>query len=82
VATKSTHPRATDPDELVEIAQEMEIPAVSSSSIEEALDQAELLAEGEAITLVTGSIFVAAAARSALNERLGERDFIKLGSKL
>lgn len=82
VATKSTHPRATEPDELVEIALEMDIPAVSTASIEAALDQAEKLAEGDTIILVTGSIFVAAAARSALQERMAEQDSIKLGSKL
>lgn len=82
IVTKSTHPRAADPEELVRIAQEMNIPAVSSPSIEEALDQAELMAEGKAVILVTGSIFVAAAARSVFQERMTENDFIELGSKL
>lgn len=82
VATKSTHPRASDPNELVEIAQEMDIPAISSSTIEDALEEAELLAGSKAIILVTGSIFVAAAARSAWQERIGEKGFIHIGNKL
>jgi dihydrofolate synthase/folylpolyglutamate synthase len=82
VATKSTHPRATDPAELVEIAQELDLPASSSATIEGALDQAELMAAGEAIILVTGSIFVAAAARSVIQNRMADEDLMKLGSKL
>lgn len=82
VATKSTHPRAADPDHLVDIAQEMGVPAISTASLEAALDEAELLAEGKAIILVTGSIFVAAAARSVWQERASEVDFTHMGSKL
>jgi dihydrofolate synthase/folylpolyglutamate synthase len=82
VATKSTHPRAADPAELVGIAQQMGIQAISTSSLEEALHEAELLAQEKAIILVTGSIFVAAAARSVWQERMPEKDFTHIGSKL
>jgi dihydrofolate synthase/folylpolyglutamate synthase len=81
VATKSTHPRATDPEKLTEIARGMDLMAVSTNSVEEALDEAELLADGEAIILVTGSIFVAAAARSAWQERSNEVNLLSIGSK-
>lgn len=74
VATKSTHPRAFDPHELAQIARKLGLPAVSFSTIEEALAQAELYAEGSAVILVTGSIFVAAAAREVLRERLTVED--------
>jgi dihydrofolate synthase/folylpolyglutamate synthase len=82
VATKSTHPRAADPANLVDIAQEMGIPAISTASLEEALDKAESLADGNAIILATGSIFVAAAARSVWQEHMGEKDLTFIGSKL
>jgi dihydrofolate synthase/folylpolyglutamate synthase len=82
VATKSTHPRAADPDQLVDIAQEIGVPAISTASLEIALDQAELLAEGKAVILVSGSIFVAAAARSVWQERARVKDFTHMGSKL
>jgi len=80
VATKSTHPRAIDPDELVEMAAQFDCPAISSSSVEEALAAAELKADGEAITLVTGSIFVAAAARAVWQERYIEKDLSYTGN--
>jgi folylpolyglutamate synthase/dihydropteroate synthase len=59
----------------------MDLMAVSTNSVEEALDEAELLADGEAIILVTGSIFVAAAARSAWQERSNEVNLLSIGSK-
>jgi dihydrofolate synthase/folylpolyglutamate synthase len=74
VATKSTHPRAFDPHELAQMASEFGLPAVSCPTIEEALIEAESYAEDEAIILVTGSIFVAAAAREVWREHLGVKD--------
>jgi dihydrofolate synthase/folylpolyglutamate synthase len=82
VATKSTHPRATDPKQLAEIASGMDFTAISTNSVEEALVEAELRADGEAIILVTGSVFVAAAARSAWQERSNEVNLVGIGSKL
>jgi dihydrofolate synthase/folylpolyglutamate synthase len=80
VATKSTHPRATDPGKLVEIANEMGCLAIATPSVEEALDEAALLAEGEAVVLVTGSIFVAAAARSVWLARSSEKNLLYTGN--
>jgi len=80
VATKSTHPRATDPGKLVEIANEMGCLAIATPSVEEALDEAALLADGEAVILVTGSIFVAAAARSVWLARSSEKDLLYTGN--
>jgi len=64
VATKSTHPRAADPEDLAALAEKLNIKAVTCSSVEDAMTEAERLADGSKIILVTGSIFVAAAARS------------------
>jgi dihydrofolate synthase/folylpolyglutamate synthase len=80
VATKSTHPRATDPGKLVEIANEMGCLAIATSSVEEALDEAALLADGEAVILVTGSIFVAAAARSVWLVHSSKKDLMYTGN--
>jgi dihydrofolate synthase/folylpolyglutamate synthase len=79
LATKSTHPRAIDPDKLVEIAQGLGYEPVSTNSVEEALQEAELLTGGEALILVTGSIFVAAAARAVWLAVSGEKDISQVG---
>jgi dihydrofolate synthase / folylpolyglutamate synthase len=70
VATKSIHPRAVDPEKLVEMAHQFGRPAVVTDSVESALEEALRLAEKEAVVLVAGSIFVAAGIRDAWNERL------------
>ena len=80
VATKSTHPRAIDPAKLVEIAQQFDLQVFSSSSVEEALVEAEMKAAGGAIILVTGSIFVAAAARAVWQEHSNEKDLSYTGN--
>ena len=64
VMTRSSHPRAADPDELVALANELHCQAVATQSVEEAMKVAEKLAKRKTMILVTGSIFVAAAARS------------------
>jgi dihydrofolate synthase/folylpolyglutamate synthase len=64
VATKSTHPRAADPEDLAALAEKLNIKVVTCSSVEDAMIEAERLTNGSRIILVTGSIFVAAAARS------------------
>ena len=80
VATKSTHPRAIDPAKLVEIALQFDRPVVATSSVEEALVEAERQAAGSAIILVTGSIFVAAAARAVWQEYSNEKDLSYTGN--
>jgi len=80
VVTKSTHPRAIDPAKLVEIAGHFDLQVVSSSSVEEALVEAEMKAAGGAIILVTGSIFVDAAARAVWQEHSNEKDLSYTGN--
>ena len=63
VATRSYHPRAMDPEELVDLAHRFGRPAKLVDTVEEALDEAVRLADGEALVLVAGSLFVAAGAR-------------------
>ena len=79
VATKSTHPRAADPGQLVSIANKLSLPAISTESVEEAMDEAEQLSDGKKIILVTGSIFVAAAARSVRLLSESESDTVLIG---
>ena len=79
VMTKSTHPRAADPVELAAIAKELHCPAVPSQSVEEGMAAAENLADGKRIVLVTGSIFVAAAARSVWMVSESNKDLASIG---
>ena len=69
VATKSFHPRAVEPEKLVELAHQFGRPAKIVLSVEAALEEALALAEGEAVVLVTGSLFVAASALQAWREQ-------------
>jgi dihydrofolate synthase / folylpolyglutamate synthase len=73
VATRSIHPRAADPEKLVELAHQFGVPARVVENVEAALEEALWLAEGEAVVLVTGSIFVAAGARQAWVVMKGEK---------
>ena len=63
IATRSYHPRALEPQALVEFAHRYGIPASVAPTIEEALEQALNLAAGDALVLAAGSIFVAAGVR-------------------
>jgi len=63
IATKSIHPRALDPKEIVDLAHRYGKPAKMTQIVEDALREAIHLADNEAIVLVTGSIFIAAGAR-------------------
>lgn len=79
VATKSSHPRAADPEDLAALAEKLNIKAVASSSVEDAMTEAERLADGSRIILVTGSIFVAAAARSVWMAAESDKDRAAIG---
>jgi dihydrofolate synthase/folylpolyglutamate synthase len=81
VATRSTHPRAADPDEIINVANILSLSAVSTNSVEEAMVEAEQLSDGTRIILVTGSIFVAAAARAVYLSGVSE-NMISIGKKL
>lgn len=66
IATKSVHPRAMEPELLVELANQFGKKAILTQSIEEGLEVAIEQAGSEAAILITGSIFVVAAARELL----------------
>jgi dihydrofolate synthase/folylpolyglutamate synthase len=72
VVTKSFHPRAIEPEALVEMASQYGQQVRVAPTIEQALIEAEELAAGRAAVVVTGSIFVAAAARAAWDEKQPE----------
>ena len=63
ILTKSTHPRAIEPGELVDLAHRFGKSATAISPAEKALIKALEEAGNETVILVTGSIFIAAAAR-------------------
>ena len=63
VATQSIHPRAADADELKKIIEPYGKPTIAFRRMEEALPEALRLAGKQKGIIVTGSIFIAAAAR-------------------
>ncbi len=63
IAVKSFHPRAIDPDELVEMARNFGQPVASIEDIPQAVEKALQLVGDDDLVLVTGSIFVVAEAR-------------------
>jgi dihydrofolate synthase/folylpolyglutamate synthase len=81
VTTKSVHPRAIEPEVLVEMVHKFGRPARAIPQVDEALEEALGLAEGEAVVLVTGSIFVAASARQAWNAMPGEKRLQLIGNR-
>lgn len=66
VATRSEHPRAMDPNILVELAHQFGKHAVFTDNIETGLSEALRLAGKEKVVMIAGSIFIAAAAREIL----------------
>jgi dihydrofolate synthase/folylpolyglutamate synthase len=73
IATKSFHPRAIEPERLLEIAQQFGLLVTIIPDIPEALDEAIRIAGNDSLVLVTGSIFVAAGAREAWIARVSDR---------
>lgn len=63
IATRSVHPRALDPEIITECVLKFGKRGFATQDIEEALEKALQLAGNEALILVTGSLFVAAAMR-------------------
>ena len=63
VATQSIHPRAADADELKKLIEPYGKPVIAFHRMEEALPEAMKLAGKQKGIIVTGSVFVAAAAR-------------------
>lgn len=78
VATQSIHPRAVEPGTLVELAHRYGKPAKAVVPVEDALEEAIRMAEGEAIVLAAGSLFVAAAVRQSWADRMA----LKVGGVL
>jgi dihydrofolate synthase/folylpolyglutamate synthase len=74
ITTQSTHPRSMVADKLVEMAHRCGRSAEAIVPIEDALTAALNEAGREAVILVTGSIFVAAAAREIWPELQNEQD--------
>lgn len=70
VAVKSFHPRAIDPERLIEIARQYGKPAKIVADIPEALETALSIAGADKMVLATGSIFVVAATQEAWVTRL------------
>lgn len=73
ILVKSYHPRAADPEMLVELVQKYGKPAQIIPEVTEALEEALKLGVEGALVLVTGSIFVASGARIAWFRRQDEK---------
>lgn len=71
IATQSYHPRAIDPNPLVDLAHQFGLPARIIPDVADALMAAVQSAGDERLVLVTGSIFVVAGAREAWLTRNG-----------
>lgn len=80
IAVKSFHPRAMEPERLVELAHQFGRPARIVMDVADGLDEALLLAGKEAVVLVTGSIFVVAGARIAWQAKHKSRDLTLMGA--
>jgi len=65
IATKSFHPRAMEPELIIEMAHQFGKPAKVVENVADALTEAQRIAGDDLMVLVTGSIFVAAVAREA-----------------
>lgn len=70
VLTRSTHPRAADMDSLIKSAGQYGCPVITTDSIEIALEFCLNPGEPDGVILAAGSLFVAAAVRSAWFDRL------------
>lgn len=63
IFTRSYHPRAIEPEKLLDLVRSYGKPAQMIPTVEDALEEALRLAGDEHLILVTGSIFIAAGAR-------------------
>jgi len=70
ILTRSTHPRAAEMDSLIKSAGQYGCPLITAESIEIALEFSLNPGEPEGVILAAGSLFVAAAVRSAWFNRL------------
>jgi len=70
-ATRSRHAKATSPEDLAALAQDLGREAILTHSVEEALSTALETANADDLVLITGSLFVVAEAREAWARRRG-----------
>lgn len=63
IVTRSFHPRAANPEDLVRLAEAYVCPTLVAESVADAVFQAQKEAGSDAVVLVAGSIFIAAEAR-------------------
>jgi dihydrofolate synthase/folylpolyglutamate synthase len=63
IFTRSYHPRAIEPDKLLELAAGYGLPAQVAPAVEDALSEALRQADDESLVLATGSLFIAAGVR-------------------
>ena len=80
IATQSSHPRSIDAEALVEVAHRFGRPAQAIMPIETALATALEEAGQESVILVTGSIFIVAAARE-IYSKLIQENILNLSQK-
>ena len=69
ITTQSIHPRAADAEKLAQLVRQKGVKARAVLPVEEALEAAVQSAGEDAVILVTGSIFVAAAVRDIWKHR-------------
>ena len=70
IGTKAVHPRALEPEQIVETARQSGIPAETAERVETALDRALELAESNGdLVLSAGSMFVTAEVKTAWEKR-------------
>jgi dihydrofolate synthase/folylpolyglutamate synthase len=69
VTCPAPSPRTVPPDELAAAARRIGVPAQIADSVDEALHQALVAADADDLILVTGSLYVVGAARTALNRK-------------
>jgi dihydrofolate synthase/folylpolyglutamate synthase len=77
ITTKSIHPRAISPEDLVVKANQMGVRAIPTQSLEEAFDEALKLAGKENLILIAGSIFVAGGMRDVWFEMQDKKSMMK-----
>src|SRR4030042_6604595 len=75
IAVKSFHPRAIEPDKLVDMAQSFGHAVLCIEHIPEALERALSLVGQDGVVLVTGSIFVVAEARKYWEKKANIRRY-------
>jgi dihydrofolate synthase / folylpolyglutamate synthase len=73
IATKADHPRALDPEKIVEAANRIQIRAEAAAPVSAALDRAlELAKSGDDVILSAGSMFVTAEVKTAWEKNVGK----------